>query len=54
MHLGYMAAAYALMWAAVMIYFLSLARRERDIWTELQALKDAIARANASTASDEA
>ena len=54
MHLGYMAAAYALMWAAVMIYFLSLARRERDIWSELQALKNAIARENVSTASDEA
>jgi hypothetical protein len=47
-----MAAAYALMWAAVLIYFISLARRERDIWAELQSLKDAIARANASPASD--
>ncbi len=54
MHLGYMAAAYALMWAAVLIYFLSLARRERDIWSELQALKAAIARESAPTASDEA
>ena len=41
-HLGYMAAAYAIIWAAILIYFLGLGRREREIWTELQALRESI------------
>ena len=42
MHLEYMAAAYALMWAAVLVYFISLSRRERAIWNELQALRESL------------
>lgn len=41
-HLGYMAAAYSLIWAVILIYFISLARRERDIWNELRALRDSL------------
>jgi hypothetical protein len=43
MHLEYMAAAYALIWAAVLVYFISLSRRERAIWNELQALRESLA-----------
>ena len=43
-HLGYMAAAYALIWAAVLVYFLGLGRRERAIWSELQALRESLGR----------
>ncbi len=41
-HLGYMAAAYAIIWAVILIYFVGLGRREREIWTELQALRESI------------
>ncbi|MDE2998415.1 MAG: CcmD family protein [Gemmatimonadota bacterium] len=41
-HLGYMAAAYAVIWAAILIYFLGLGRREREIWMELQKLRESI------------
>lgn len=44
-HLGYMAAAYALMWGAVLIYFVGLSRRERAIWAELQELRERLDRA---------
>ena len=42
-YLEYLAAAYAVIWAAILVYFIGLARRERDIWTELHALKESIA-----------
>lgn len=41
-HLGYMAAAYAIIWAVILIYFVGLGRREREIWTELQELRESI------------
>lgn len=48
-HLGYMAAAYAILWAAILIYFVGLGRREREIWTELQALRESIGEREAET-----
>ena len=41
-HLGYMAAAYAIIWAVILIYFIGLGRREREIWTELKGLRESI------------
>ncbi len=41
-HLGYMAAAYAIIWAVILIYFIGLGRREREIWNELQGLRESI------------
>ena len=46
-HLGYMAAAYAVIWAAVLIYVIGLSRRERAIWAELRALREALGRGDA-------
>ena len=40
--LGYMAAAYSIIWAAILLYFLNMSKREREIWTELQELRDSI------------
>ncbi len=52
-HLGYMAAAYAIIWAAILIYFLGLGRREREIWTELQELRESIDKRQAEAESRE-
>ncbi|MCE2441230.1 MAG: CcmD family protein [Candidatus Latescibacteria bacterium] len=52
-HLGYMAAAYAIIWAAILIYFLGLGRREREIWTELHALRESIGERKAEAGSGE-
>lgn len=38
-YLGYMTAAYIIIWVAVLLYFLNLAKREKDIWEELQGLR---------------
>ncbi len=38
-HLGYMTAAYTVIWVAIRLYFLNLGRKEREIWQDLQALK---------------
>lgn len=38
-YLGYMTAAYAIIWLAVLFYILSLAKREKNIWEELQHLR---------------
>lgn len=38
-YLGYMTAAYTIIWVAILLYFLNLGRREREIWRDLQALK---------------
>ena len=48
-YLSYMAAAYSVIWAAILLYFLSLSRRERDIWTELQELRDSISHEDGET-----
>ncbi len=52
-HLGYMAAAYAILWAAILIYFLGLGRREREIWREIQELRESIGRRDAGVDSGE-
>lgn len=41
-YLGYMAAAYAVIWGAVLLYFISLAKKEREIWEELAELKESL------------
>ena len=51
-HLEYMAAAYALIWAAVLVYLLGLGRRERAIWSELQALRESLSRGESSDRPD--
>ena len=52
-HLGYMAAAYAIIWAVILIYFIGLRRREREIWTELQGLREFIRERKAEADSGE-
>jgi CcmD family protein len=37
--LEYMAAAYAVIWAAILIYFLVLGRKEKEIWEEIHELR---------------
>ncbi len=52
-HLGYMAAAYGIIWAAILIYFLGLGRREREIWNELRDLRESIGSGETETDSGE-
>ena len=35
-------------WAAILIYFISLSRRERAIWEELHALRESLSRGETS------
>jgi CcmD family protein len=37
--LEYMAAAYAVIWAAVLIYFVSLSMKEKAIWEEIHDIR---------------
>ena len=37
--LEYMAAAYAVIWAAVLVYFVSLSRKEKAIWDEIRDIR---------------
>ena len=37
--LEYMAAAYAVIWAAVLAYFLGLGKKEKEIWEEIHDLR---------------
>ena len=37
--LEYMAAAYAVMWGAILVYFVSLSRKEKPLWGEVHALR---------------
>jgi hypothetical protein len=37
--LEYMAAAYAVMWGAVLVYFVALARKEKEIWSEIHDIR---------------
>ena len=39
LHLEYMAAAYALVWGVILAYFISLGRREKQIWEEIEDLR---------------
>jgi len=43
-YLEYMTAAYIIIWMAILIYFLSLSKREKAIWEELQDLRDTLSR----------
>lgn len=43
-YLGYMAAAYGIIWAAILLYFIGLSRRERAIWEDLRALRESLSR----------
>lgn len=47
-HLEYMAAAYALIWAAILVYFILISRKEREIWNEISALREALDRHRAN------
>ena len=48
MYLEYMAAAYALIWAAILVYFILMSLKEREIWTELSALRESLDRQRSS------
>ena len=48
-YLGYMTAAYIIIWAAILLYFLSLSKREKALWEELQDLRATITRGEATT-----
>lgn len=37
--LEYMAAAYAVIWAAILIYFIVLAKKEKEIWEEVHEVR---------------
>ena len=41
-HLEYMTAAYIIIWVAILLYFLSLSKREKAIWEELRELRATI------------
>ena len=41
-YLGYMTAAYTVIWVLILLYFLNLGRKEREIWQELAALKETL------------
>ena len=41
-HLEYMTAAYIIIWVAILLYFLSLSKREKAIWVELRELRATI------------
>ena len=37
--LEYMAVAYAVIWGAVLVYFVSLARKEKALWEEIHEIR---------------
>jgi CcmD family protein len=43
-YLEYMTAAYIIIWVVILLYFLSLSKREKNIWEELQNLRTTISR----------
>ncbi len=47
-HLEYMTAAYIIIWVAILLYFLSLSKREKAIWEELSELRATITKDNPS------
>ena len=47
-YLEYMAAAYTLIWAAILVYFFLMSRKEREIWAELSTLREALDRRRSS------
>ena len=48
-----MAAAYAIIWAAVLIYFLSLAKKEKEIWEEVTDLRRRLSEGEEASRPDE-
>lgn len=51
--LEYMVAAYTIIWVAILIYFISLSRRERAIWEELKGLRDSLRQGESTQRPDE-
>ena len=45
-HLEYMTAAYIILWIGILLYFLSLSKREKAIWEELRELRATITKNN--------
>lgn len=39
-HLGYLCAAYTVIWVAILGYFIGLSRRERRIWEEIRVVRE--------------
>jgi CcmD family protein len=37
--LEYMAAAYAVIWGAILVYFVALSRKEKEIWAEIHDMR---------------
>lgn len=48
-YLGYMTAAYIIIWVVMMLYFLNLAKREKNIWEELQDLRNMVNRGESTS-----
>lgn len=41
-HLGYLCAAYTIIWVVILGYFIGLSRRERRIWEEIRGVREQI------------
>ena len=39
-HLGYLCAAYTVIWVIILGYFIGLSRRERRVWEELRTIRE--------------
>ena len=39
-HLGYLCAAYTIIWVVILGYFIGLSRRERRVWDEIRAIRE--------------
>jgi len=52
-HLEYMAAAYGIIWLAILLYFLSLGRKEREIRKEIYALRASLQELSGTPLHDE-
>lgn len=48
-YLEYMTAAYIIIWVAIMLYMLSLSKREKAIWEELRDLRATMTRSEGSS-----
>lgn len=51
-YLEYMTAAYTIIWVVTLLYVLSLSKREKAIWEELQELRATMTRAESSVDSN--
>jgi CcmD family protein len=43
-HLGYLCAAYTIIWAVILGYFIGLSRRERRVWEAIRAVLEQLER----------